>query len=97
MADNLICMQTKEINLASDFLNLQVIFYSNDTWRNYKELNVLSIQNSQKEYTRFINQDVQPLSFTKHENSSRAEVYFNYFKEKLGERAESSYCMCGFC
>lgn len=30
MDDNLICMQTKEINLTSDFLSLQVIFNTND-------------------------------------------------------------------
>lgn len=30
MDDNLIRVQIKEINLASDFLSLQVIFYTND-------------------------------------------------------------------
>lgn len=37
------------------------------------------------------------MSFTKHENGSSADIYFNYSKEKLEERAETSYCMCGFC
>lgn len=36
MDDNLICMQIKEINSATDFLSLQVIFYINDNWSNYK-------------------------------------------------------------